>query len=200
MNTTPTATKKKQERLNEWKGWIKEFLELNEANPAPPYINIPKAAEILNDFYWRLANNYLKPLLKYSVERDEVEHNLHYYKIISSSEITVMAVLPFKFKKGGDEEARKLLNAEFAWFVAISILLNWKIDGKEVISYDQLEKVIFTQEKIDVDAKGKAKNYPLNFQDEHISWLKSLNVAISLPILSNSQTWRMVYLAAVSNS
>lgn len=183
-----------QERLLEWEGWIAKFMEMNEANPASEYKPIPNAAELLNDYYWRLALNFLKPLLEFS--DGESEHNLHYYKIISSSELTVMAVMPFCFTENSDKEQLKQLNAEFAWFVSISILLNWKVDNVEVLEYEQLDKVCSYNEIIDLDENNEPVYYTLNFMDEHIEWLKDINTAAPLPILSNSQTWRMLFFAA----
>ena len=193
--TPPLLQKKKQKRLKEWNDWVKTFKKLNKANPAPEYSEIPHAAELLNDYYWRLALSFLKPLIDDS--SDDEEHFLHYYKIISASELTVMAVLPFSFvdKKNNTPESLREINAEFAWFIAISIMVNWKIGSKHVVEYSNLEKVILYKELIDIDKKKGEVYYPWNFRDEHIAWLKSINVAVSLPILSNSQTWRMVYQA-----
>lgn len=185
---------KKQARLTEWQGWIDSFLSLNQDNPAPEYSPIANAAALLNDYYWRLTLNFLKPLL--TNEEGEPAHNLHFYKIISASELTVMAVNPFKFESSVENEIRKQLNAEFAWFVGISILLNWKIAGKEIIDYAPLEKIFLKRELIDISSDGESHYYALNFRDEHIEWLKDINTASPLPLLSNSQTWRLFYIAA----
>lgn len=188
---------KKRERLKEWKKWISDFLSINNLNPTSEFITIPHAAELLNDYYWRLAVEDLKPLLDSS---DEREHNLHYYKIISASELTAMAVLPFIYKVVKKDGNRKTLNAEFAFYVASSIMVNWKIDNNYVIDVDSLDSIFSKQELIDViiddNKKKKKKYYTLNFRDEHIRWLTDLKITASFSILSNSQTWRMVYIAA----
>lgn len=179
--------KKRADRLDDWKTWIAEFIGVN-----PDMVPITHAAELLNDYYWRLVVYYLKPLLDYT---DEAEHNLHYYKIISASEITVMAVMPLKLGSTDDQEARKQLNAEFACFVAFCIIGNWKIDGKEYVDENKLITTLDFKELIDV-VDSKPKFYPLSLMNEHIEWLKDLNTASALPILSNSQTWRAIFLAS----
>jgi len=186
LEGTPFA-KKKVARLEEWKIWLSEFIEIKPG--AEP---ITHAAELLNDYYWKLAIYYLKPLLDYT---DSVEHNLHYYKIISASEITVMAVVPLKLADSDDKEKRQQLNAEFACFIASAIMGNWKIKGTKVINDDKLVSVLQTKELID-KVENEFKYYPLSLMDEHIEWLKDLNTAAALPILSNSHTWRAIYLAS----
>lgn len=173
--------------------WINEFLEIASEKPEGIYIAIPNAASLLNDYYWRLIIDFLRPLLVYS--EGEKEHNLHYYKIISASELTVMAVMPLKFKENNSREARKKLNAEFAFFVATSIILNWKINNKTTVTYSSFQKVINNKELIDYEDDGKPRFFAVDFEDEHIDWLKDLNTAAPLPILSNSQTWRLCFLA-----
>lgn len=191
-----SLAKKKSERLKEWNKWIADFLSLNNLNPTSDFDTISHAGQLLNDYYWRLAVEDLKPLLD---STDEKEHNLHYYKIISASELTVMAVLPFKYKIEKKGESRKTLNAEFAFYVATSIMINWKIENNYVVDVDSLDTIFSKKELIDViiDDKNKKKKklYTLNFRDEHIKWLADLKISASFSILSNSQTWRMVYIA-----
>lgn len=178
---------KKAARLEDWKTWIDEFVTTNSG-----IVPIPNAAELLNDYYWKLAIYYLKPLLDYS---DEEEHNLHYYKIISASEITVMAVFALKLENSTDIKERKQLNAEFACFVALSIIGNWQIDGRNIVNEEKLTATLDTRELID-RVNNEDKYYPQSLMDEHIEWLKDLNTAAALPILSNSQMWRAIFLAS----
>ena len=182
-----TIEQKKAERLLAWKQWIGEFIETNE--DATP---IPNAAELLNDYYWRLVEYFLKPMLKDVDEGND--HNIHYYKIISASELTVMAVVPFKLRSDKSDENRKHLNAEFAWLVATSIFINWKIDGRMLINIEKLDAAVFSTELI-LKNGGEEKFYPLNIMEEHIEWLKDLNTAGPLPVLGNSQTWRALFYA-----
>jgi hypothetical protein len=183
---------KKNKRLREWEAWINDYLEFNPIIQDEGFHAIPNAALLLNDYYWRLAMDYLKPLLNEN-ENGEVS-NIHYYKIISASELTVMAVLPFTSYK--EEVDRKVVNAEFAWYVGISIMVNWKIQDENTIEYEPLEKVFTFQEAMDVTDNGGSKLYPNNFRDEHIEWLKGVNPAAPLPIISNSHVWRLLYIAS----
>jgi len=191
---------RKAQRFEEWKGWINSFLDLNKVDGVREYQPIAYAAELLNDYYWRLVLNYIKPLLYFPDSKEE--HYIHHYKIISASELTIMAVLPMAFvtpqRNSQDEDDKtRRLNAEFAFFVAIVILRNWKVGRKSIVTNAQLNKVICFREAIDVDDSGKMKKYHWDFVDEHIEWLKGIVVAGRLPILSNSQTWRMVTIAAM---
>lgn len=186
-----TIAQKKGNRLAEWIIWLKNFQdELSDAEKAS-LETLPNAADLLNIYYWRLAIDFIKPLLQDG--SGEEEHNIHYYKIISASELAVMAVLPWVYKDGHPHkpEDRAELNAKFALFVAVSIMLNWRIQDKEVIDVNELNQVLFYVELIDNHDGNSPKYYPDNFAEEHINWLKLLNVNGPLPILSNSQTWRM---------
>jgi hypothetical protein len=177
----------KAKRLKEWKDWIAAFVvDYSYGKP------VAHAAELLNDYYWRLLDAYLKPMLHYT---DDKEHYLHYYKIISASELTVMSVVPFKYAGNDDPETRKQLNAEFACYIAYAIIGNWKIDGKIHVDYDKLEKILNDTEVID-QVNDENKFYPQSLMDEHIEWLKDLNTAGNLPVLSNAQTWRAIFLGS----
>jgi len=180
---------KKEARLKEWRTWITTYLETNDDSPLPEYTTIEYAAELLNDYYWRLVKQFIRPLLQEGISPEE--HNIHYYKIISASELTVMAVLPLIFKESNTQENRALINAEFAFFVATTIMLNWTIKGNEIVSINELEQVALNKELIDISTDNEPIHYPYNFRDEHIDWLKELNTSGPLPIISNSQTWRL---------
>ena len=175
---------KKNKRLHEWQAWMAEFQTLGI--PIEP---IPYAAELLNDYYWRLMIDYIQPLM------GGEERNLHYYKLISTCELTIMSVLPYRLSEQADDAKLRFHNAEFAWFVGTCIFVNWRVDGKPVIDTDKLEEIVFHQETIDRDGEDQPIIYPMAFIDEHIEYLQSLNLAGPLPIIGNSLTWRMLYLA-----
>jgi hypothetical protein len=183
---------KKQERLGEWKLWLDGFKSTLDDTEKESLELIPSAAELLNSYYWRLAKQYISPLLQ-DVNSKE-EHNIHYYKIISASELTVMAVLPWNNKVNYSipHDKRCQVNARFGMFVAISIMLNWKIDGKEVVFEEELIQVMDYKEKIDV-INSVDKYYPITFQDEHIDFLTFLNISGPLPVIANSQVWRLCH-------
>jgi len=183
---------KEAKRLEEWREWIGKFIMVSNEGGKQECASIEYAPELTNIYYWRLVNDFLKPMLKFTLGKEE--HNLHFYKIISASEIAIMAVLPLKYKDGASDKERRKLNALFAWFVSTSIMLSWKIDSREVCDEATLTKVVENHELIDIIG-GKEKKYAYNFMEEHIEWLSDLNVAGNLPILINSQTWRMVFIA-----
>lgn len=180
----------------EWNGWINGFSKYLSDDDKNKLELLPNAAELLNDYYWRVARQFIRPLL---TETSEEEHNIHYYKIISASELIVMAVLPWKYRDGHSHTAddRAYINAQFALYVGVAIMLNWKIDGKEVVSEKELSQVMHYTEIINT-ISGTDTLYPHNFTDEHIALLQQLNVNGPLPILINSQNWRLAYIACMA--
>ena len=73
----PLPTKKPHlKRLKEWENWLFNFDQANrKKNGKPVYTYIPNAAWLLNDLYWRLAEQYLRPILKTDPENQE-EHKI----------------------------------------------------------------------------------------------------------------------------
>lgn len=187
-----TFEERKAERLREWKGWVAEFISAQNLYSKSEVKSIPHAAILLNDYYWRVAMAFLRPLLK---SDNRKEHNLHYYKIISASELTAMAVMPFYLVGDKTKNENKKLNANFAMFVATTIMLNWKVDRKKTIDVNSLDQVFSHREIIDV-IKRKEHPYFLSFKEEHLDWLAGVNTLGPLPVLSNSQTWRLCFFAA----
>jgi hypothetical protein len=188
----PSLKEKKSQRLDEWRTWLVEFVNAKKEENC---IQIPYAAENVNNFYWRVYSNSLKPLL--NPNRDESDHNLHYYKIISASELAVMSVLPIDIENVDEveyENKRNRINAEFALMVGLSIMLNWKFNN-DIISVDALNFVLDQKELMDMNENGEI-TYPVSFAIEHIQWLIDLNVNTTpLPLLINSQVWRLFFLA-----
>ena len=83
-----------KKRLREWQDWLTNFEQYyRQTKKKIPFKYIENAAWILNDLYWRIAEQYLRPVLQTKNE-DEEEHRIHFYKIISASEVTIMMVLP----------------------------------------------------------------------------------------------------------
>lgn len=187
--------KKHKDRLEEWKGWLQGFAETLTDDQKTQLELLPNAAELLNDYYWRIARQFIRPLLTDS----EDDHNIHYYKIISASELITMAVLPWKYTEAypHTQEDRAHINARFGLFVGMSIMLNWKINGIEIVSENELGSVMYYKEVIKTNPEGDIA-YPYNFMEEHIALLEQLNVNGPLPILSNSQSWRLIYIACTA--
>ncbi|HHT9121249.1 MAG TPA: hypothetical protein ACFYEF_00155 [Candidatus Wunengus sp. YC63] len=188
---------KKDLRLKEWKNWVGFYCE-DKRSKGLNISAIEFAPEILNEYYWAIAKKYIKPLLK---STDNQEHNIHYYKIISLSELTVMAITPFIFDDSEDPVSTIAINAEFAFFVAISIMLGWKVGDDHLIDAASLSKAYSYTEIIDVEETGgSSKTYPQDFRVDHIEWLRGLNPSAPMPVVSNSHTWRMLFIAAKFSS
>jgi hypothetical protein len=191
MIVPPNQTVAWKKRLKEWKGWLKNFqvnYQQSSSSNKVAFSYIPQAAWLLNDMYWRLAEQYLRQVLN---KDDEKEHKLHPYKIISASEIAVMMVEPITLK--GDEKAERELNASLAWFVATQILEGWVTGSPVIVASEHIDKVAYCQEHIDTGTK-----YPTSFAIEHVKWLAELNVTIEKPLLLNAQCWRLFYIACMA--
>ena len=106
-----------------------------------------------------------------------------------------MSVLPFDVidKTSGyiDEEE----NAKFAWFIALSIFSGWHPD----INTSIIQKAFNYTEILSVSSDGlKVDRAEYNFKREHIQLLTTMDTKISLPVLSNAQTWRMFYFTTLA--
>lgn len=154
--------------MNEWENWLNNFYQQDvQKNGKSTFSYIPNAAWILNDLYWKLAEQYLRPLL--SADDESEEHRIHPYKIISASEIAVMMTLPVEI--AGTEEFQKTKNALLAWFIATQILEGWNKDNKDFpVTTSDIEKVAAYKEYVD-----SVNRYPESFAAEHIIWLTYLN-------------------------
>ncbi|NNV53881.1 hypothetical protein [Limnovirga soli] len=188
----PTLSKKaKKRRLEEWNTWLHNFEQQNlDEKGNPKFIYIPNAAWLLNDLYWRLVEQYLRPLLATDKE-DEEEHRIHPSKIIAASEITIMMTLPIQFI--GDALKEKKVNATLAWFVATQIMEGWKTGWDIEVTSEQITTVAMFKEPID-----KTIRYPQSFAAEHVNWLAYLNVTIEKPLLLLAQCWRLFYISCLS--
>jgi hypothetical protein len=181
---SPTQRK----RLKEWKNWLKNFKQ-DQLHKGKEIHYIPNAAWLLNDLYWRLAEQYLRPVLETPNEEEE-EHRIHPYKIISASEITIMMTEPIE-AESNDEKTKYA--AMLAWFVATQIMEGWNTGNNHVVKAEHINKVAGYKEFID-----DSERYPESFAAEHIKWLAVLNVTIEKPLLINAQCWRMFYLTCLA--
>ncbi len=190
MKLPAPRRKAHQKRLGEWQTWLKNFKAQSRDSTKIRFTYIPNAAWLLNDLYWRLAEQYLRPILKTPDETQE-EHTIHPYKIISASEIAVMMTEPINVK--GNPDTEKKLTASLAWFVATQIIEGWDTGSPVKVTADHITAVAKYKEHIDTD-----KRYPESFAAEHIQWLTMLNVAVDKPLLINAQSWRLFYLACLA--
>lgn len=183
-----------QARLADFDAWLNSFAIL------PKYADkieaIPNAAILLNQYYWNVVQAYVRPLLssQENVHEETTHHLINRFKIISITELTVMAVLPFNLKKG-TEFLEEEVNARFAWYCAVAILTGW-----DKIDMSVLNQIIGYRETLNPGAPEE-KKAELSFRAEHIQFLTTLDTKVQLPVLSNAQTWRMLYfcILALSN-
>lgn len=190
MRQVSPKDKNQLQRLAYWNQWLINFKDYGRSNGYPRFTYIKNAAWLLNDLYWRLVEQYLRPVL-ISEKEEQEEHKIHPYKIISASEIAVMMTEPISVKNNEIEERR--LNATLAWFIATSIIEGWDTKGPVKITKKHIEKVAGYKEYIDTN-----KRYPESFVAEHLQWLINLNVTLEKPFQLNAQTWRLFYLSCLT--
>lgn len=175
-----------RKRLREWENWLELFRQ--KIDKKHKYSYIPNAAWLLNSLYWQIAEQYIRPLLS-PAHKNEEEHRIHQYKIISASEITVMMTEPIKMN---DPELERKYNAFLAWFVATQILENWDTGSLIKITSEHINKVSGFKEHI-----TKKKLYPETFRHEHINWLINLNPSSDKTFFVNAQCWRLFYMCCL---
>lgn len=196
MDTQISTEKLHKKRYNEISFWLNSYFGTiqdteNSAIIAGEIRLIDDAAYFVNDLYWKIANQYLRPLLATNPEEDE-EHRIHQYKIVSATELAIMSVLPVEYNL--DEEVEKMLNADFAFFASIQLLQNWETGDNQlhtdaILNVSSFQEIAFSEEK-----------YPMSFRQEHMLWLSKLNVAIELPLIANAQIWRLFYLLCLKET
>jgi hypothetical protein len=159
----------KAKRLDEFTNWLKGFKQLlEEENIFIHYINdnIAEVAGRLNDWYWMRRETDLEPYME--PEDSEEEVVINQYKIISGLELAVVGFQPIVHE---DDTKRSGLNAELAWFIGQTFLIEWNnLDREKVI-------MILKKQKIE------------GFVTEHVGWLTKLDIQFIYPIFSNSHTW-----------
>lgn len=191
MRLPPPKRDAQKKRLKEWENWLRNFRSQYTTNGSRvKFSYIPNAAWLLNDLYWRLAEQYLRPVLRTEQEKKE-EHLIHPYKIISASEIAIMMAEPINVK--GDPEAEKKIAAGLAWFVATQIIEGWETGSTIKVTAAQITGIAGYKEHIE-----DSRRYPESFAAEHIQWLTMLNVTVEKPLLLNAQCWRLFYLSCLA--
>jgi hypothetical protein len=159
----------KSKRLQELTNWLKEFQALiEEKGKHISYVDedVEKVAERLNDWYWLRRKTDVEPYM--IPEENEVNIRINQYKIISGLELAVIGFQPLKHD---NDSKRSILNAELAWFIGLTVLIEWNNLDREKV-YEVIKK-----NRID------------RFITEHTSWLAKLDIQLSYPIFSNSHTW-----------
>jgi hypothetical protein len=184
-------------RKLEFQHWITDFLH---ANGNDTFEVIDNAAEILNSIYWHLLDTYVRPIVSgNSLKNGDEGKLINRFKIISTTEFTIINALPFVEKKSEDEqhdsktfeenEAVRKVNAEFAWYVSIVILSSWKSHSTGAnYTKEQLEAVYNVKDQFSESTEIST------IKEEHINWLTYLDRESSFPVFSNSQFWRIFEL------
>lgn len=189
----PTNSSHKK-RLSEWESWLRNFYnDVYKTTNQLDFTYIPNAAWLLNDLYWRITEQYIRPILKKTTGKVDKQAAIHPYKIASASEITIMMTEPIQIPN--NPEIEKKYNALFAWFVATEIIGGWYTGSPVKISASQINTIAGCKEHI-----TRKKFYPETLAYEHINWLINLNTTIEKPLFLNAQFWRLFYLCCINLS
>lgn len=178
---------KKAKRLTAFHGWVRDFSTLSQESSIS-IVFIDNAADILNDIYWTLLENYVRPLVNSSITTDDDNDVfIGRYKIISATELSIVHVQPIKHD---NVEAERKLNASFAYWVGLHVLraFNPTINEKTYGFVDNYKEEI----------EGIDPREIQTIQEDHVTWLELLDPQISTPIISNAQTWRLLNLALLA--
>jgi hypothetical protein len=178
--------KKRAKRLEAFVAWIGDFKTLSQ-NIGIDLIFIDNAAEILNDVYWTMVDNYVRPLVTDTNKQNNYDLFIGRYKIISATELTIVHVQPIK---DDEEQIERKRNAAFAYWVALHLLKAFNQDIKpETFGFvDNYKEEI----------KGVDPSEMQTIQEDHVTWLELLDPQVSTPIISNAQTWRLLNLSLLA--
>jgi hypothetical protein len=193
MRLTKVEKEARAKRLKEYQGWLKKFKAYWQGKRTGiSFSYIDNAPALLNDLYWRLAEDYIRPLLKNG--EGELRHPIHPYKIIAVSEIAVMMTEPISLSEK-NKNLEKQVNAMLAWFIATQIIENWDTGSKVKVTASEIYTVAGFLENIKPGEK-----YDNSFEEEHIQWLEILNVSVEKPFLLLAQSWRLFYIACLGQA
>lgn len=178
---------KKAERLEAFREWTRDFAALSSENGLTITF-IDNGAEILNDIYWTLVENYVRPLVNGKmIDATPTNIFIGRFKIISATELTIVYVQPIQH---ADEQTERRLNASFAYWVGLNILKTFNVEIKES-TFGFIDNY---KEKIE----GVQADEIQTIQEDHVTWLELLDPQLSAPIISNAQTWRLLNLALLA--
>jgi hypothetical protein len=158
----------KQKRLEEFKDWLSTFKEYYEKRFEGKTIQYSENAHFyLNEWYWTRRETDILPYME--AENGDEIITIKLYKIISGLELAIIGFQPIEHE---DEDEQAKLNADLAWFIALTVLISWN-NHKDA---QAIHKALETK-----DFKG--------FVTEHQVWLAKLDPRYNYPIFSNSHTW-----------
>jgi hypothetical protein len=159
---------KREKRFEEIKRVLENFAQLYKNNTGEELTYLPNAAESLNNWYWIRKETDIDPYME--PEKKDKELKINSYKIISSLELSVVSLQPIQDE---DENNQSKLNAELAWVMGLTFLIDWHDLNANHVS------AIVSNEDLKI----------YGFKLEHIAWLAKLDIQNSYPIFSNSHTW-----------
>ena len=159
---------KREKRLKEIKRVLESYAQLYEKANGEKLVYLPNSAEYLNNWYWIRKETDIVAYMEAENEKKELKINS--YKIISSLELSVIGFQPIKHP---DDDTQSKLNAQLAWVMGLTFLVDWHNLNADDAS------VIINNETLKLNG----------FLKEHIDWLAKLDVQNSYPIFSNSHTW-----------
>lgn len=147
---------KRAARLKDFQYWIACFSELS-AQAAEPLEWDDDAATYLNQCYWLIAEDVLRPKLEH---KNGVPPTLDHHKIMSALEICIVHAETIRHT---DPDIQRILNAQFAFFVAKTVMHAWTPQIQELPPLQPFDRA-------------------------HMSWLIHLGEE-GYPYFSNSATW-----------
>ena len=159
---------KREKRLSEIERVLISFSEQYKGRFKQEIKYLPKSAESLNEWYWIRKETDIDPYME--AENKKKGLKINSYKIISSLELSVVSFQPIRHE---DENKQSMLNAQLAWIMGLTFLIDW-----HSLNAADVSVIILNQ-----DLK------PNGFIKEHIDWLAKLDVQNIYPIFSNSHTW-----------
>ena len=172
MNSTiqedQTPEQEKQTRLKASSDYLLKFKEFEKSYSGEQEIIFKQDSAILiNTVYWKYADEVVRPALV------DPEKRIQAYKIAANTELAVLFIMPINHH---DPKVQKFINARLAFFLAISMLLEW---GE--LKIEKSFNLIQNDSEIN------------QFFDEHIKWLILLDPKYFYPVFSNAQVWRLFY-------
>jgi|GEM_PF-3353826 len=153
--------------INEIGNELEEFREYYDASP------IENAASIIAILHFEIVDEYIKPAVHENIDR---------HKIASITELLIVKVQPLRLSNA-DEVKQRYLNALLAFTVAASL----EMGLYQNVNWGTLE--------LDSASNEFNENFSKIIED-HICYLEMRDPdSFELPIISNSEFWRLVDFA-----
>lgn len=179
MNTGSIDPKEK--RLNEFKDWFDGFTKIVRSLQSKGKLGqvsvshidtgnfsfSQNAADVVNDKYWELMDNFVRPMV--GASNGDPETNIDRYKICSLTELTIVTLQPIECDA---VILARMLNARLAYYCALSIVSSW--DG---VAVGKIQKKVLSK-----------------VEENHVVWLQNYDPENFVPpIFSNAVTWQLIH-------